>query len=293
MQNSLLGSGFACALIIAAPASTQADTISDSAINTYFAPLTVIEDHPQCNAPGQTAFEITFRTDTLDYRSYNKELTHRALVDGDGDTIISGIEPNRRCFVTERRGGDVFQVEYECGEDEDQIPQSPVDEVVFDKISLSGRFVACQSLVDFDLVENSWEVAVLDNDAAEDVSAVYAGSFLEYPLETCSAKDDHYATTARFTYALADIPSTARSRAGQHLRFGTGDQYTVPSARFVLFVSGIPIARRYTPERDFFADIDAFFIVTVDGDSGCENGVCKPPPIVREAWRDSLPRACE
>ena len=159
--------------MIAPPASTYADTISPDIPNAFFAPLTVVEDHPQCNGPGEVAFAVNFEAPRLAFRATENDALNTAEIGSDGQVTVE----EARCHIIQRSGTEKMLVQVDCADG--QITQSPFISLDFDNIdlSLAGRFLACQSPTQFAVFESNW-VAMIRQDGE---TRAFQNDFLSIP----------------------------------------------------------------------------------------------------------------
>ncbi len=286
MKNSLLGSVLACILFIAPPASTLADTISPDIPNGYFAPLTVIGDHPQCSGLGQVAFEAAFETNNLAFEVSTENLRTTQTVDFDGTTATE----ESRCFLLERHGTEVERVEISCDDGRPKSLTFSQTDPAKVELSVTGNFVACQSPTSFEIMESNWEVAIT---SGTNVS-YYSDQFFEYPKDGCISQKFTSEPSAILHYYVPGISGTAATRVLRYPFRASLNFDRQPPAYFRIDISGIPLEHRQdvNPQR-LLARTSATFFPKSDEISGCADGVCELPEWLLKYEPIVLPRICE
>ena len=177
MRNSRIINGLVSFILIGAPALAFADSISSDIPNGQFAPLTILEDHPQCNGAGQTAFNVEFETGNLSYRAQNAQSLREVAVSTDG--VVA--EDDARCFVTQMSGVERIQVEVICSDC--TLQRSPFEgrNLSQTTISVSGTFSVCQSPFAYEVMESSWRAQINNPKVQSEVT----GTVFQYPVQGC------------------------------------------------------------------------------------------------------------
>ncbi len=180
-------------LLALVPAAVAAQTIDERKVNGYFAPVILIEDHPQCDGAGETAFELS-----LDARDMDIDLRG---VDGDnvayvGDAPWSNVG-RERCYITQRRGVERTRIEIPCNPSLTQAElQETLDELSIG-LDFSGTLAVCQSPTDKQLLDGSWTATLTVDGRQSSHSGAYAVSTEHY----CRQSDDASGTRVAVTYA--------------------------------------------------------------------------------------------
>ncbi|WP_341367416.1 hypothetical protein [Yoonia sp. BS5-3] len=158
---------------------------------TYFAPITVLGDHPKCNGPGEVAFSVEIVADDLDFEVegetwdgsvyqyndpregwidetciigqtnfgarpiHNAELCHSDY-DGKGSnqTVIQREAP--KCYITQRSGTEETQFEIPCDVSRSPSSLNALVEQADIQVDALVRADICQSLTGIALIESSW-----------------------------------------------------------------------------------------------------------------------------------------
>lgn len=160
---------------------------------TYFAPITVLANHPKCNGPGEVAFSVEIAADDLDFKvegdtwdgsvyQYNdpregwidetcivgqtkfgaRPIHHAELCHSDYDgrgsnqTVMQGEAP--KCYITQRSGTEEMQIEIPCDVSRSPSSLNALVERADIQIDALVRADICQSLTGIALIESSWTV---------------------------------------------------------------------------------------------------------------------------------------
>ena len=150
-------------VVTAAGSAVYAEEISDDFVNGYFVPLTLVEDHPQCQGPGETAFQVEFDQTSVVFHP-------QSTFD------------DRRCYVTQRSGNERVQAEVPCSSGNDVSSLAEPPDFAEYSLQVSASFTACQSPFGFSVLDSSWRA-----DASGPTGAVTSsGSVFSVPAEGCS-----------------------------------------------------------------------------------------------------------
>lgn len=175
----------------AGAAQTIEELIERHNPRTYVAPMTILDDHPMCNGPGEVAFSVEIVGNDLDFKVegdtwdgtvYQYNDPHEGWV---GDTCIlgktsfglwpvpyeelchsdyNGNQSSQRviqgevpkCYITQRSGTEETQIEIPC--DVYRFPSSlnALVEQADIQIDALVRADICQSLTGIAIIESSW-----------------------------------------------------------------------------------------------------------------------------------------
>ncbi|MGJ8586933.1 MAG: hypothetical protein ACSHXW_02160 [Yoonia sp.] len=285
MQNSLFLGGVVCAFFIAAPVASDADTISSDIPNAYFAPVSVIEDHPQCDGLGQTALEFTFNTENLSFEVLGGVRFNQAYVDAGGGSTIE----TEKCFVIQRNGVERIEVPIRCGEG--RTSTSPFERVDLEDLSLSmsGKFLACQSPTSFRIMSSDWTVEVSGQTGLQR----YEGEFFEFEDAGCENARIVRAPQATLSYNLAGITGPTTSPFSLY-RWNRNDRVVEAApTHFMIGLTGIPILERNGTESVLRAKTTATFFPDLAGETDCRDGICRLPSWLQPWFGLIQPRTCQ
>ncbi|PXW70190.1 hypothetical protein C7964_10274 [Loktanella sp. PT4BL] len=272
MQNSLFLGGVVCVSFIAAPVASDADTIASDIPNGLFAPLTIIEDHPQCNGPGQTAFKVEFETGEVSYTAQHVQSLREASISSDG--VI--LEEEARCFVGHRSGTELRQVEVSCNGGE--LQRSPFDarNLSQTSISISGTFTACHSPFAFEIMDSSWRAQINEPKGPSEVT----GTVFQNPVEGC----ENAVQVLEPRLYLRYVQTTSSGiPLGIERRFPYDDVDVVSPASptfFRLIFNDIPVLLNDNNSAFATVDTQVFLFPTDQGVARCPAGLCTLPRFV-------------
>lgn len=181
------------ALCLIGPASTAwAEGISAerhkllmSGDNSRFsAPVTILQDHPRCNAPGEVAFATKIDAENMDLvissntwrkaiKQYNfhgdpdarqtclakgryLEMPDKArCADNPADEDVKVVD-DRTCYRKERRGTELMRISVACGDD---TPEPSINQRILDaeiRLDVVASAQLCQSLTGLALMQSHW-----------------------------------------------------------------------------------------------------------------------------------------
>ena len=109
MARHVLSVAFICVSL-----ASFADTIPEDAINTYFAPQTILDGYPGCDGLGQIALRTDFVADKVDFSVAGFSANPRWRSQSSEDL----------CDLIERRGTATIRINVPCGND-GAVPVAP------------------------------------------------------------------------------------------------------------------------------------------------------------------------
>jgi len=275
------------AAIAVCPAVATAQTIAEGAVNAYFAPATVVTDHPQCSGPGEVAYQLEFEGSDLSFSVEHAFSGAMKTVLGRDNTpakevadpgepspvveiapIVVEEEERPRCFITQRRGVESMRVEIECNGALD--PIDPFARLATSDLSLavSAQASVCVSLAGFRVLEGAW-TAELD---AGLESASYSGAAFAPTLPDCDAPAQTEHPQVQLNYVMPGIVGNPNEWRGPRLR-----QEEKPAAAFWLRFEDVPIPKASGGISTFAVTANTYFFPTFDGTADCPDGICRPP----------------
>ena len=182
-------------------------------LTEYQAPVAILPDHPQCNGPGNVAFEVSLNVTQINFMisgdDWNGKVKQFSQPDArtqsqtciigepepdkrsvrqrfrltEADEICSIDEPRQEvfrddviCYRTERRGVDEIRIETACTEQNTSSDQVSLNELVRAaniSVDVHASAVVCQSITGIGLLESEWRVVA---EAGGDVDQ-FEGSF--------------------------------------------------------------------------------------------------------------------
>jgi len=284
MQQSLIARYISYTLISVIPTAVMADTIASNIPNGYFAPLTVIEDHPQCNGPGQAAFEVSFETADLSYEAQHVDGRQTASVSADG-VVTSDAS---RCFVTNRRGTERIQVEVNC--DDGAKRHSPFEtyDTSQNALSVSGSFTACQSPFAFELLDSWWRV----QSGGLRGTTERTGSVFRIPHQGCQGAGPVSGPQLYLEYVKPTMNGIATFRNDRFPHDDLDIVAQAPPTFFRLFLDRMPIFPDETGAPRAVAQTQVFLFPTDQGVGPCYGGVCRLPRLDRNLLNVRPARQC-
>lgn len=248
------------------PLPALADEISEDVLNGLFAPLTILEDHPQCQGPGETAFEVEFDAPDIAFRARVRGATRQELL-YDQNGLVVGTE--RRCFVQQRRGVEVMDVQVNCdGGAETEILAQPYD---FDRIALrvTGAFTVCQSPFAFSLLESNW-TAVSDGPLG---TVTTEGEVFTVRPEGCQDATPYDEPALLLEYShLGATPFRDVNRLRFFQEFG--QVQPEETTHFRLFFQDLPIIVDDAGEVGATANTGVYLFPTASGRNFCHDNLC-------------------
>ncbi len=203
-------------LLAPVPAAATAQTIDEQMVNGYFAQVTLIEDHAQCDGAGETAFELSLDAQDMEFN----------LRGVDGDSIAYVGYPQswndagrERCYLTESRGTKRTQFEIPCNASLTQAELQAKMEQLSVSLNFSGTLAICQSPTDKKLLDGSW-TATLEVDGQQ---SSYDGEYAVSTEHYCRRSDDAPGTRVAVTYANSGLLAREdgpfeRAAGAYHLR---------------------------------------------------------------------------
>ena len=284
MQKSLLRSGLVCAIVLVAPVVTHADTISSDIPNGLFAPLTIIEDHSQCNAPGETAFKVEFETGSVSYRAQHMQSLQEAAVSANG--VVTEDQP--RCFVGQRSGTERIQVEVSC--DGGGLRRSPFEARNLSQIDIivSGSFIACQSPFAFEVLESTWRAQSNEPKGKSEV----AGTVFQNPIQGCDNAEPVLGPRMYLDYVQPTMDGIPQ---GFRHRFPRDKPNVVSPAHptyFRLVLNDMPVLLDESNVPFATVDTQIFLFPTNQGEGSCPAGRCVLPPFATNMLNVYHARQC-
>ncbi|WP_341366220.1 hypothetical protein [Yoonia sp. BS5-3] len=267
--------------------ATTADQIADGTRHAYFAQYTVLGPQPGCEAAGMTAYQLDFAASDVpfavehrptgqvqSYRQEDKNRVPQTAPNGTAQPIVEAIvvEPEERCFITERRGGEHFQQEIACSGDRQIVDPFALLEAQDLALSLSGQAMVCVSLTGSAVMGGSW-TANLDS-GFEQVS--HSGASFASNLRSCDEEQDAQ-PSVRFNHVMRGILGNPTEWGGYRIR---EDEPT--AAGFHLALDNVPLPTESSIASRFKVRANAYFFPTFEGDADCPGGICRVP--TSEPW---------
>ena len=285
MQISKAFSSIAYASFISITSFAAADIIPPSTPNAYFAPLALVDNHPQCSGWGQTAYEVVFETNNLSFYVQTEGRRDRARVRADGTVTIQ----HQSCAIIERRGTDPVRIEIPCDDVVVPKPRFSQRDLEQTALALSGRFLACQSPTAFDVLESNWEVIAKQ----ETGTSTYSGSFFEFAEQGCEDTYDAEIPAAAFGYSVAGtFGAHSLYASGYRWRREQDIERALPT-HFRVELSKIPLLESNEERTNVIANASAIFFPTVNGNSACLDGLCEVPERLGTNVTLFDPRICK
>jgi hypothetical protein len=144
--------------------------------NIFYAPYSLLADHPSCKDAGQTAFKVTFSAEnlTVQLNSGVKQSTKRfAIADGKVPDQV------RQCTIKTRRGVEIIENPIECPDDWAE-KNDLLDEFGHTSATprISGEVTACMSLGSFEILDADWELTFAEG--IEDWTQKYAEDAVQF-----------------------------------------------------------------------------------------------------------------
>lgn len=216
---------YIAALIFVSATSASAQAIDEQKVNGYFATVSVIENHPQCDGADETAFELLLNAPNLSFSLRG--------IDGDNTAYVG--DDNRwddlgrpRCYITERRGALAKRIEVPCPNSFTQEELQARLEHLSVGLDFSGALTICQSLTGKRSLEGDWNADLTVNGQLTTVDGAYVSSTEHFCRRSRELPD----TKVSVTYADAGLIGREdgpfeRASGAYHLRI-TGLPVDVP-----------------------------------------------------------------
>lgn len=292
-------------LLAMIPLTSAAQTIPDTIANAAFAPVTILEDHPGCNRPGDTAFSIAIRADDLHFRLTGP--TWDGFVDVNpmdapaSAANCSGLERRgtdihafdctttssyptgvglpvsvqKKCFVTERKGTEVIRRETSCEVTE---PARDLLDLIANEnpqLDVQAEVTICQSLTSYRILDGHWATTI----TVSGETAVYDGQLILPGSLDCSATNQPFTPRVGVAYKPAQLPADLDQEI----------YWNYPTfAR--LWIDNLAVPLPGTEDAPVTLETSAAFFPTVNGQAICPNSRCEVTsrfryPIGSHRWR--------
>ena len=244
-----------------------ADTIPEDAVNTYFAPQTILDGYPGCDARGQIAFRTDFVADNVDFSVAGSSAYPRSRSQSNEE----------QCYRIERRGTESLRLEVSCGND-GAVPVAPFESIrgnqAEEKTQLSVRasVYSCMTPTSYRVLGGSWE-ATLNNGLA---TTVQDGVFQPWDdTAPCSQNAGPRQTSISLRYAVAGTWGNPVDYLHSHL-FKLYDQPFAP-AYFSLELRDLSLGATAADETALRAQARMTFFASSEEEMICPDGVCSLP----------------
>jgi hypothetical protein len=178
----------------------------------FAAPLTIIDDHPRCNAPGAVAFTVELYAENIDLTAsgdgwdgsvfqYSRDTSPNCIVGGtfmDGvhdyeslcdtsgndqhksqDILPEGEDPT--CYYVIRRGTETYRQERSCPPLEDTAALNYLISEADIQIDISASALICRSLTGHGILESEWAVEFQSNGNTKTFNSSLGTPPVEYP----------------------------------------------------------------------------------------------------------------
>lgn len=171
-------------VLLCSSAPTRADEATPVSVkseaNIFYAEYDILNDHPECSGPGQTAVKIDVQASGLSFRVH--DLQHELQNESFGDVgSVSGYDVNP-CYIRLRTGTEAVRVPVQCSPEQIAQRDTQLSELPL-KLNLSAEMTSCLSPTGYDVIGGEWETTV----ANEENEAVNSGKFLGSDLTTSGA----------------------------------------------------------------------------------------------------------
>ncbi|MEO9518249.1 MAG: hypothetical protein ABJH45_10610 [Paracoccaceae bacterium] len=264
------------------PLTSAAQTISDTNINTAFAPVTVLEGHPACNQPGDTAFSVAMRTEDLHFRltgpNWYGSVDVKPMETPDSTTNCSfperrgadinksnctntyiPVSEEKQCYILVRKGSKVVEREVHCEPNDsrrDLIDLAAAEDL---RLGVEAEVTICQSVTSYRILEGRWSAAI----AVDNKIAAYDGQLILPSSLDCYETDQPFTQRAGVTYSPGQTPADFDGKV----------DWNYPT--FVrLWIDNLAVPLPGTEESPVALETAAAFFPTVNGKPICPSGNC-------------------